>query len=127
MPQPLWLRRHELINAVAFLHMAEDRRIAFAALAVAAVVPIVTLWASTKHDSNRLHAEQVQVDRAELREVLDDAATALNLILVNFNELLQLGPQDAVNGARRDKVVVANLARVARATCGRGPGDEEGA
>ena len=92
------------------LHVAEDRRIALAALAVAAVVPIVTLLTTTRHDSNRLHAEQVQGDRAELREVLDEAATALNLIAVDFNKLLQLGPKSQ---GLRDKVL-AGIARGAR-------------
>jgi hypothetical protein len=93
--------------------VAEDRRIALAALAVAALVPIATVLATTTHDSKRLYAEQVQVDRAELREVLDDAATSLNVILANFSELSQLVPQLTFGDARRDKAL-ANLARGSR-------------
>jgi hypothetical protein len=54
---------------------------------VAAVVPLGTLWATTRHDSARQHAEQAQSDRAELRGVLDDAAKALYTIKLGFDDL----------------------------------------
>ena len=53
--------------------MAEDRRIALAALAVTAVVgiaaPTGTVLATNAHDSHRLKSEQKQSDRQELRRV----------------------------------------------------------
>lgn len=75
-------------SRVTVSSMAEDRRIALAALAVAAVVPIATLIFSNKHDSNRLRAEQVQADRAELRDVLDDAAATLYVMRTDFDRAL---------------------------------------
>ena len=42
---------------------------------------------SNKQDSARLHAEQVQADRTELRTVLDRAATALYVVRARFASL----------------------------------------
>jgi hypothetical protein len=60
--------------------VAEDRRIALAALAVTAIIGVAAPLAAIWHDSNRLHAEQAQSDRVELRKVLDDAAGALYIL-----------------------------------------------
>lgn len=63
--------------------MAEDRRVALAALAVTAVVgvaaPLGTILATNSHDSRRLRMEQAQTDRMELRAVLDRAASSLDV------------------------------------------------
>ena len=66
--------------------VAEDRRIALAALAVAAVVPIATLFFGNLHDSNQFHAQQVQADRIELREVLDAAAGSLSVTRTRLDD-----------------------------------------
>jgi hypothetical protein len=75
--------------------MAQDRRVELAALTVAAIVglgaPFGTVLATNSHDSNRLHAEQAQSDRAELRKVLDDAATSLLVARVRFDDVLPDG------------------------------------
>jgi hypothetical protein len=72
--------------------MAEDRRIALAALAVTAVVgvgaPIGTVMVTSEHDSNRLRAEQAQADRTELRGVLDSAATRLDVLEARFYDAM---------------------------------------
>ena len=72
--------------------MAEDRRIALAALAVTAVVgvgaPIGTVIVTNEHDTNRLRAEQAQADRTELRGVLDSSATRLDLLEARFYDAM---------------------------------------
>lgn len=70
--------------------MPEDRRIALAALAVTAIVgiaaPLGAVLLTDANENNRIHAEHAQADRAELREVLDDAATALSVGSYRFRQ-----------------------------------------
>jgi hypothetical protein len=74
--------------------VAEDKRIALAALAVTAVVgvgaPVGTLIASNAHDSSRLHDEQIRADRVAIRRVLEDAAAALYIGSGRFDDALHV-------------------------------------
>ena len=66
--------------------MAEDRRIALAALAVTAIIGVTSPLIASMHDSSRLRSEQAQADRTELRGVLDRAASSLDQARVRFHE-----------------------------------------
>ena len=69
--------------------MAEDRRIALAALAVTAIVgiagPFGTVIVTNNHDDNRARAERVDADRVELRAVLEETARVLTVAGARFH------------------------------------------
>ena len=83
--------------------MAEDRRVALAALAVTAVVgvgaPVGTVIATNRHDDRRLHLEAVRTDRPELRKVLDQAAARLYTVGTRFEEVASRRQRIAQVGA----------------------------
>ena len=57
---------------------------ALAGAAVGGLGSYMSTREANAHDSERLHAEEVQADRAELRRVLDDAAGSLYVAQRNF-------------------------------------------
>lgn len=64
-----------------------ESRVAVVAIVVSGLVSVATLIATTNHDSSRLHAEQVQADRTELRKVLDNASGTLSVAAARFRRL----------------------------------------